>query len=128
MPKPMPKLPFVYVAGPMSKPDPLTNVNHAIRHYADRLFHDQLVVPFLPQTMIVWNLISPHPYEEWLGYDHEVIRHMDALLRLPGESPGSDREVGWAKELGLPVFHGIEELYAWAMHTYPVGAALIGGA
>jgi hypothetical protein len=109
------KRPFVYVAGPMTKPDPLLNVHNTIRHYADRLFHDKIVVVFLPQTMIIWNLISPHPYEEWLDYDHEVIKHMNALLRIPGESPGSDREVAWAEELGIPVFYDMEELYAWAV-------------
>lgn len=106
--------PFVYVAGPMTKPDPITNAHHTVRAYADRLLHDKIVVPFLPQLMITWNLVTPHPYEEWLEYDRQVLEHMHAVLRIPGESPGADREVVWARELGLPVLHDVEQLYDWA--------------
>jgi len=31
-------------------------------------------------------------------------------MRLPGESPGADREVALAAELGIPVFYSVEEL------------------
>jgi hypothetical protein len=34
----------------------------------------------------------------------------DAVLRLPGTSPGADREVALALSLGIPVYYDIEEM------------------
>lgn len=39
-----------------------------------------------------------------------VLERCDAVLRLPGESPGADREVHYAISLGKPVYYGLEEL------------------
>ncbi len=47
--------------------------------------------------------------------DKAWIAHMDALLRLPGESQGADIEEETARALGLPVFYSIAELEA---HTW----------
>ena len=43
-------------------------------------------------------------YERWLEYDMEWLTACDALVRLPGESKGADREVARAKELGIEVY------------------------
>lgn len=42
----------------------------------------------------------------------EWVEVSDALLRLPGESKGADMEVARANEIGVPVYHSIEELQA----------------
>src|ERR687886_1635248 len=39
-----------------------------------------------------------------------LLEHCDAVLRLPGESKGADRDVAIARDLGLPVYFGLEEV------------------
>ena len=38
------------------------------------------------------------------------LRRCDAVLRLPGKSPGADKEVKEAQALDMPVYFGIEDL------------------
>jgi hypothetical protein len=42
--------------------------------------------------------------------DFEWLKCCDAVLRLPGESTGADREVALAKELGIPVYYSIADI------------------
>jgi len=102
------KIKYVYVAGPYSRPVPNHNVKRAIEA-ADKLLAAGFV-PYLPHLTHLWDTVSPHDYEEWLALDLAWIERCDALLRLPGESSGADREVGHAKALGLPVFGQLEGL------------------
>ena len=39
-----------------------------------------------------------------------LLTRCDAVLRLPGESTGADQDVATARELGLPVYHRIEDV------------------
>ena len=39
-----------------------------------------------------------------------LLRHCDAVLRLPGESIGADQDVQTATRLGLPVFYDAAEI------------------
>lgn len=39
-----------------------------------------------------------------------LLQHCDAVLRLPGESTGADRDVALARERGLPVYRSHEEI------------------
>ncbi|HUQ55738.1 DUF4406 domain-containing protein [Lentzea sp.] len=39
-----------------------------------------------------------------------LLRHCDAVLRLPGESTGADEDVRMARERGLPVYERVEEI------------------
>jgi len=50
------------------------------------------------------------PYEFWLELDNQFIPCCEAVLRLPGESNGADKEVALAKKLGIPVFESIAAL------------------
>jgi hypothetical protein len=38
----------------------------------------------------------------------------DAVLRIPGESSGAEREVAHALHHGKPVFTSVEDVLAWA--------------
>lgn len=105
--------PFVYMAGPITKPDPLVNTHRAL-YVAARMLGDGIVTPFVPHLTVLWELVLPQDYETWLAYDFEIIAKCDALLRLPGESAGADREVAHAATVNVPVFHDIRDLYAWA--------------
>lgn len=103
---------FVYVAGPYTKPDPAINTRNAVL-VADELRENGLI-PFVPHLTHLWHLISPADYEVWLKYDFEWIGKCDALLRMPGESSGADREIGVATALNIPVFYSVKELLEWA--------------
>ena len=39
-----------------------------------------------------------------------LLRHCDAVLRLPGQSAGADQDVATAEELGLPVYRDVTEI------------------
>ncbi|MDN3445429.1 DUF4406 domain-containing protein [Microbacterium sp. APC 3901] len=43
---------------------------------------------------------------------HRLLQHCDAVLRLPGDSAGADKDVEIALERGLPVYRSIEEIPA----------------
>jgi hypothetical protein len=97
----IPEKPFVYLAGPYTKPDPVENTHYTVR-IADVLL-DVGVIPVVPHLTMFWHAIRPRPYEDWLRYDLEVLARCDVLLRIPGESSGADREVARAEDLGIPV-------------------------
>ena len=93
----------VYVAGPYSKGDVALNVRSAIL-VAGQL-RDAGFAPFLPHLTHFWHLVAPRPYEDWLDLDNQFIPCCDALLRIPGESSGADKEVALARSLNIPVFY-----------------------
>jgi hypothetical protein len=39
------------------------------------------------------------------------LQHCDAVLRLPGESTGADQDVAIARQLGLPVYQELAEVF-----------------
>ena len=41
---------------------------------------------------------------------HRLLQHCDAVLRLPGDSAGADKDVEIALERGLPVYRSLEEI------------------
>jgi len=62
--------------------------------------------PFVPHLCFFWDLMgSGWSYEDWMAYDKAMLLKCDALLRLPGESHGADREVAWAQEAGISTYH-----------------------
>lgn len=96
----------IYVAGPYSKGDVFANIRRAVQ--AGTALIKRGHSPFVPHLTGFWDFLTPLDYEEWLAYDMEWVRVCDAILRLPGESSGADREVAFAKELGKPVYFAVE--------------------
>lgn len=47
---------------------------------------------------------------------HRLIARCDAILRVPGESKGADQDVKLAMELGIPVYHSLDELLNQNIH------------
>lgn len=43
---------------------------------------------------------------------HRMIQQCDSILRIEGESRGADADVDVARELGLPVYHRVEDIPA----------------
>jgi len=98
----------VYVAGPITLGNQIMNVRTAVMVGTQLL--DMGFAPYVPHLNFIWDFLTPRHYETWLALDKEWIKVCDALLRLPGESEGADREVQLANDLGIPVYYSIEEL------------------
>jgi hypothetical protein len=80
-------------------------------------------------AVAVWQLgaaaICPHkntaffggaaPDATWLEGALEMVRRSDAVLTVAGweASEGARNELSLAEQLGLPVFHSVEELERW---------------
>jgi len=98
----------VYIAGPYTLGDTAENVGNAI--LAANELAEYGFIPFVPHLTHLWHFLCPHPVEFWYAYDNTWLKLCDCLLRLPGESSGSDAEVALAEELGIPVYYSIEEV------------------
>lgn len=94
-------VPMIYIAAPYSEPDPVANTKHAIR-IAEALLKAGFT-PLVPHLTMLWDIVSPKPYEEWLDYDEELLARCDAVLRVPGYSVGATRETRFAESLHIPV-------------------------
>ena len=99
----------IYIAGPYSS-SPVCGIRDAI--YAAQSLRSLGFVPFVPHLSHLWDLVITNPYDFYLDLDLEWLEVCDALLRLPGDSPGADVEVGKAVALGIPVFHSVDEVIA----------------
>lgn len=98
---------LVYVAGPYSS-DPERCVRAAID--AGHALMDAGLLAVVPHLS---HYARPRPYEDWLALDLALVERCDALVRLPGASPGADREVSRALACGLPVVSLDEALARW---------------
>jgi hypothetical protein len=114
--------PTVYIASPYSKGDPNVNTHYQCKIF-DKLLGDGKVLPIAPLWSHFQHLLFPRPYEDWIDYDHAMLRLYDCCLRLSvsfpslnyyqKESTGADAEVETFKKLGKPVFFSVDELYEW---------------
>jgi hypothetical protein len=95
--------PLVYIAGPYMNPYPVTNTRAACECW-HRLWKSGVVAPIVPHLSMFLDFLNPMPWGEWLDYDLEVVARCDAVLRLPGASPGADKETAFAESRGIPVF------------------------
>ena len=104
------KYKYVYVAGPISVGDTHVNVRNGMLAGLELIKRG--FVPFVPHLDYGMRFLDPETmhYENMLDLDFAWIERCDALLRLPGESPGADREVAHALSLGLVVTHDISYL------------------
>lgn len=103
--------PLCYVAGPYAS-DPVANTRRAIETGME-LWATGQVVPLIPHLSLLSNFVHPMPETDWYAFDLDLLEHCDAVLRIPGESKGADREVERARELGLPVFETVDAVVEW---------------
>lgn len=52
-------------------------------------------------------------HDDWLQMDFAWVAASDAVLRLPGDSLGADRETAFATAAQIPVFHSLEDLFSY---------------
>lgn len=98
----------VYVAGPYTKGDTINNIQAALTVAEHLSFMGY--VPFVPHLTGFWHFIYPHEYEFWMAYDAQWLFACDAVIRIPGDSAGADKEVEMAEIANIPVFYTVEEL------------------
>ena len=96
----------IYIAGPYTNGDVAVNVHRAIEAATSLLEAGH--TPFLPHLTHFWHLVSPQDYEVWIKLDMAWLALCEAVLRLPGESVGADKECAWALANGLTVYMDIE--------------------
>lgn len=114
----------VYIAGPITKGILLHNIRQA-----DAAFQALVQAGFAPLNP-VWSVYAggaweigdtavayalknsslPLDHDDWLAIDLPWVGVSDAVLRLPGESTGADRETAFARSLGIPVYEDIRLL------------------
>jgi hypothetical protein len=94
------QLPVVYVAGPYTTPDALTASG--------------LALAFVPHVTFLQHLVTPHDVDHWYALDYAFLAKCDALLRIPGDSTGADKEARLAYELEIPVFYDPDKVLEWA--------------
>jgi nucleoside 2-deoxyribosyltransferase len=99
----------VYLAGAITKPDPMSNALIAIG-YADELMMYGFA-PYVPQLSVFqqkygrFDALNPEDYEKFMQLDFEWLSQCDVLFRIEGYSPGADREVEYALKHDIPVFY-----------------------
>ena len=99
-----------FLAGPYTHGDPAQNVRAAIQAAARILEAGH--VPYLPHLTHLWHLVAPRPYEGWMALHQAWQEQCDVTIRLPGHSPGGDRDVANGQRLGQPIYYSVDEFLA----------------
>lgn len=92
----------VYIAGPLTAGDRMANIKQAI------LAGDAVLkaghIPFIPHLNSFWEMLCYNSPDTWLEWDFAWLHLCDCLIRLPGYSPGSDRETAEASKRDMLLF------------------------
>lgn len=100
----------VYMAGPYTKGDQALNVRRILKA-ADRIV-DAGHIPFVPHLYHFWHMLSPKLYEVWMDLDREWLTVCDVMIRMSGESSGSDQETKDAHDMDMPVYETVDAFLA----------------
>ncbi len=104
----------VYIASPYTLGDVAVNVKKQM-DTASALI-DMGVAPYWPVHSHFLHMVYPKSYEKWMEQCFHWLEKSDCVLRLPGESKGADREVQRAKELCIPVFYTLNEVFEYFVY------------
>lgn len=91
----------IYIAGPLYGSGHQDNNIRTVLRVAS-LVEQEGFIPFVPHLYFFWNLMYRHPREFWLKLDKEWLIKCDGMIRIEGESPGSNLEERWCEEAWLP--------------------------
>lgn len=107
----------VYVSGPYSS-DP--EVGTALAVAAGQTLLDAGYAPIVPHLTHYWHTQhQENDYEAWMAMDFAHVAAAHAVLRLPCESSGADREVELAYDLSIPVYYETAALLRNVPTTMP---------
>ena len=72
-------------------------------------------MPLIPHANTTYIFHGQKDDQFWLDGTLELMRRCDAIITTPDweRSSGARGEVACAQEIGMPVFHTIDELKAW---------------
>jgi len=109
------RLPVVYIIGPFRGKTPWDVAQNVRRAEEVALSVAEMgAMPLCPHTNTAHfdGLLTA---EFWLAGTAELLRRCDAAITVDGwqNSSGSRGEIKLAGELGIPVFHTLEDLFAW---------------
>lgn len=107
---------LIYIAGPYTaETEDATSENVCRACAAGKAVLDRGHWPIIPHLSLGYDLWheSEHgekaPYETYMQWGLELLRRCDGLLYLAA-SPGADRELALAEEMGMPVYRAIAEV------------------
>lgn len=95
----------VYIASPYTIGNKMVNV--ATQIDAAEALLNAGHIPFTPLMCHFHEEIYPHSYDTWTRWGIEWLKLCDAIIRLPGESRGADKEVAEAKRNLIPVYFSV---------------------
>lgn len=104
--------PLVYLAAPYTTHP--VHCTHQVVQRASVMQQTGIVTCVVPHLNLLWDIVLPQSSDYWLTHDLALLARSDALFRLPGASIGADREVEFATDSGIPVFHEESKLLEWA--------------
>ncbi len=100
----------IYIAGPLSadtEEEMIANSEIA-QHVAYELIKKGYV-PFIPHLSVYTSFRDKVDYEWWMKYCFAWLEQCDALFFI-GESPGANREIARADEIGLRLFYKLDDV------------------
>jgi len=97
----------VYIAGPYTRGDTGWNVSQAMTA-AHRLLNFGHA-PYVPHLNHFLHLLHARSYEDWMELDMAWLAMAEALIRLPGDSPGADKEVAYARDHHILVYQSVDQ-------------------
>ncbi len=104
--------PRIYISGPLtSSGNERENVAKAIAVTRDLI--EAGFAPFCPHLSLQVDPVGEYPHATWMAVDLPWVTVADAVLRIPGESLGSDIETDHAAVNGVPIFSSVAECKAW---------------
>lgn len=110
------KIETVYIASPYSSDSYAEREINVYKSFemANKLI-DNGFYPYCPLYTHYLHELKPRNYEVWMAFDFKWLEKCNCVLRLPGESSGSDREIEHAKKLGIPVFYSLDSLLEYVV-------------
>jgi hypothetical protein len=76
-------------------------------------------IPIIPHFSYYIDKYFEFPYEKWMEIDFQLILSCDCLYRIPGYSPGADREMTHADINKIPVCCSEVALLKWIKENTP---------
>lgn len=59
--------------------------------------------PFVPHLTMFWDAVHPHDEADWMDWCMAYVAVADRVYWIAGESRGADREVEFARSLGIEI-------------------------
>ncbi len=107
----------VFLASPYRVGNVAQNVR--VQHDAFDALNNMDFIPFMPFFMHYQHLVHPKSFDNWMSWCIEWLKVCDLVLRLPGESKGSDLIVAEASRLQIPVLDTWEATQDYFQQNQP---------